>query len=904
MPLTTAPPAGSGSDSADDDHDAERAIEHVAAALRSLSYGGSAPAHASTAADRGADADADDPMLEDGGEVALPAELPLLPTRDLVLFPNMVAPLIVSREASAAAVEEALAAGGDRLVFVCLQRRADDDRPTPASLHAVGTVATIRRTSPMVDGRLKVVVQGLYRARAGHYIAEQPCFRVAPSPFTAVPDGDAPTPDGGTGSVEVQALMRQIQEDLGRYNAAGKLTGAPGLVDLVRDAEPGRADLLSDLLCGNLPMPAGEAQALLEQQDALLRLRLVADHLRKESQVLDMQEGIRARTRDVLSRAQREHFLREQLRQIHNELSGESGDELWELREQIQRAGLSGEARTEADRQLRRLETLPAGGPEAQVIRAHLEWLAELPWQLRSEDRFDLLEARRVLDEDHHGLQTVKERVLEFLSVVRLRQRTQGRDGEGRPAGQILCFAGPPGVGKTSLGRSIARALGRRFVRVMLGGVRDDAEVRGHRRTYVGALPGRLIQGLRQAGTRNPVMLLDELDKLCADSHGDPAAALLEVLDPEQNHAFRDHYLGVPFDLSDVLFIATANDLDRIPRALRDRLEILPLSGYTEEEKLAIAARHIVPRALSAAALSPTYPVAFTHKALRRLITGYTSEAGLRELERQVSAVCRKIAHSIVAREDALAALHTLPGVARQPHLPAIPQRIVVSERTLERYLGPARQPLAVAPSLKTGARPNDLTGSALGLAWTPVGGQVLEIESQWMPGRGELRLTGQLGEVMRESAQTALSYARAHSARLGFADPTVSGREIHIHVPGGAIPKDGPSAGVTLACALVSLLTDTPLRPGLAMTGEVTLRGRVLAVGGIKEKLLAARRAGLREVILPRENGADLRTLPRPLLRALTVHLVEDMGDVLRLALADAPDPRHSKDTLAGPSH
>lgn len=888
MPWTHAPPAGSAPDGrsdrddASDDSDGESAAAHVVAAIRSLSN-----SERSREVDRAPDL----PTEDDGSYAAsLPAELPVLPTRDLVLFPGMVAPVVVGRAASTAAVEQALAGSEDRLIFVCLQRKGDEDHPSAAGLHSVGTVASIRRTSTMVDGRIKVTVQGLCRAQAQRFLSEVPFFVVSPVALSASSDESPPPPDAASSHSEQTALIRQIQEDLGRYCAAGKLTTAPGLVDLARDVDPERIDLLSDLLCGNLPIVAPDAQRLLEERDPLRRLRSVAEQLRKEVLVLDLQEGIRARTRDVLSRAQREHYLREQLRQIQNELAGDGGDDLWGLREQLQKAGLSGEARAESDRQLRRLESLPSGSPESQVIRAHLEWLAELPWQACSEDHFDLLETRRILDEEHHGLDLVKDRILEFLSVVRLRQRVMQRDPELRSTGQILCFAGPPGVGKTSLGRSIARALGRRFVRVMLGGVRDDSEIRGHRRTYVGAMPGRLLQGIRQAGTRNPVVLLDEIDKLVADAHGDPAAALLEVLDPEQNHSFRDHYLGVPFNLSDVLFIATANDIERIPVALRDRLEVLSLSGYTEEEKLAIAARHIVPRALAASALAPTYPVAFTKRALQRLIVGYTCEAGVRALERQLNAICRKIAHSIVAREDALAALATLPGLSRTAALPEVPQRIVISERTLERYLGPPRPSLSIAP-LRRGepSHDKDRVGIALGLAWTPVGGEVLEVESQWMPGRGELRLTGQLGEVMRESAQTALSYVRAHLAAQGLPDPSASGKEVHIHVPGGAVPKDGPSAGVTLAAALVSLLSNQPLRADLAMTGEVTLRGRVLAVGGIKEKLLAARRAGIRDVVLPRANEPDLRALPRPLLRALTLHLVDDMSEVLAIALPNA---------------
>lgn len=693
------------------------------------------------------------------------------------------------------------------------------------------------------------------------------------------------------------ALTTQIKEDLERYVAAGKLSGSPGLLESVRELSPEQSDLLGDLLCGNLPIPLDEAQRLLSDADPLRLLRAAASSLRKEMLVLELQEGIRSKSRDSLSRAQREHYLREQLRQIQGELSGESGDELSELRDKLQRAGLCGEAQREAERQLRRLEGLPSGSAETHVIRTHLEWMAELPWQVKSTEAFDLLEVRRALSEDHDGLEGVKDRILEFLSVLRLRQqaalgssRTSGGAGpseqrRGARLGQILCFVGPPGVGKTSLGRSIGRALGRRFARISLGGVRDDAEIRGHRRTYVGAMPGRLLQGLRQAQSRNPVLLLDEVDKLCADSHGDPGAALLEVLDPEQNGSFRDHYLGVPFDLSDVLFIATANDADRIPSALRDRLELIHLSGYTEQEKLAIATRHIVPRALTDTALLPSHPVAFAPAALRALIRGYTREAGLRELERQLLSICRKIAHTIVVRQDAFSALAALPGVPARTA--GQTQPLTITERAVQKYLGPAtRRPLCDARVAEPSA-----VGRALGLAWTPVGGEVIEVESLAISRRVTqdgpiaLTLTGQLGEIMRESAQAALSFARARAGTgLLEACPT----EIHLHLPAGAVPKDGPSAGVTLACALYSLLTKRPVRGDVGMTGEITLRGRILAVGGIREKLLAAQQLGLKEVIVPRGNEGDLVGLPASLRQHLTIHLVEHMDELLALALLD----------------
>ncbi|HRI50245.1 MAG TPA: endopeptidase La [Pseudomonadota bacterium] len=871
---------------------------------------------------------------------ALPAALPptsaVLPTRDLVLFPYMVAPLMISRSISAAAVQRALATP-ERVMFVCLQRQAEQELPGPTGLHAVGTLATILRVTPLSDGRTKLVVQGLQRARVQEWLEQSPCMVVRPTPLPAreeaLPSAGTTDPRerserteqieraelrsrllGGAGglggepaSVELQALQRQIKEDLDRYARADKVR-APELTELLHGFDETVPERFADLVAANLHIPPAEAQHILETVDVAGRLRLLGAFLRRELQLLDLQEGIRARTKEVLSRAQREHFLSEQLRQIHTELDG-GGDELGELRGQLRAAGMSGEALAEAERQLRRLEAMPAQSPEAQVVRAHLTWLVELPWRAVTEDRFDLGSARRALDEEHADLDAVKQRILEFLSVMRLR-RGAGAGKGGRDAGSILCFVGPPGVGKTTLGRSIARALGRRFVRVQLGGVRDDAEVRGHRRTYVGALPGRLIQGLRQAGTRNPVMLLDELDKLCSDSHGDPAAALLEVLDPEQNSAFRDHYLGVPFDLSEILFIATANSLDRIPPALRDRLEVLPLSGYTDQEKLTIATRHLVPRAIFAAGLAPTYKVRITAPALRTLISRYTHEAGLRERDRQLAALCRKLAHQVVAEECALKGLgaappvgivptHDLPAeAAALPSLtPVVPpgcQLLTVTQKSLTRLLGPPPPTRFTLDPAASAQQPP--VGLCVGLAWTPAGGEVLTVETQSMPGPGGLRLTGQLGEVMRESAQTALSYARAFVTRTGCADPFVQNHELHVHVPAGAIPKDGPSAGVTIACALVSLLAGRPVRPGVAMTGEVTLRGRVLAVGGLKEKLLAAQRAGIHTVLIPRENQPDLASLPRSLTRAVQLILVGNMEELLREALVSGSSAQHTR--------
>jgi ATP-dependent Lon protease len=890
--------------------------------------------------------------------------VPLLPTRDLVLFPGASAPLIVGRSISAAAVDEALRRP-EPLVLVVLQRRSDVETPASGDVHEVGTLALIRRTVRLADGRLKAVVEGLQRVRLGAWMpvatepapqdpdaspalssdlatglatglatdlepgllteramgqrADRALVLVTPEPLpgpgTSLGSGVLGDPRGPLHDAEVLALLRQLREDLQRFARTDKLRSA-SLTELLLDDphEPGpegnEAERFADRVASQLSLPPAEAQRVLEGPSVAARLRQLAAFLRRELQLLELQEDIRTRTRDVLSRAQREHFLREQLRQIHSELEDGRGDEVEELRRQLSRSGAGGEALAEAERQIRRLEQTPPHSAEGQVIRAHLDWLLELPWQVLTQDRFDLAEARRILDEEHHGLLAVKQRVLEFLSVLRLRQKgpASGVRGGAR-LGTVLCLSGPPGVGKTSLGRSIARALGRRFVRVALGGVRDDAELRGHRRTYVGAMPGRLMQGLRQAGARNPVLLLDEIDKLCEGAHGDPAAALLEILDPEQNHAFRDHYLGVPFDLSEVLFIATANSPDRIPPALRDRLELVTLPGYTDDEKLAIAAQHIVPRALLSTGLLPAYPVRFTRPALRALVRDYTREAGVRELERQIGAVCRKLAHQIAEQEAALSPQLSLekltasrPGPAPAggqlllagvgPAVPPSLLRLTVGEPRLRQLLGPSPVP----PRLFNAADAGDeqRVGVALGLAWTPVGGEVLEIETQRMPGTGGLRLTGQLGEVMRESAQAALSFVRGWGAARGLPDPMASGDELHVHVPAGAIPKDGPSAGVTIACALASLISGVAVRGDVAMTGELTLRGRVLPVGGLKEKLLAAERAGVKTVLVPAGSAQQLAALRRP--RSLQVVLVSDMDGLLREALVCAPAAQHTR--------
>ncbi|HEY7956767.1 MAG: endopeptidase La [Polyangia bacterium] len=781
----------------------------------------------------------------------VPAELALLPIRDLVVFPYMVVPLMVSREVSVQAITAALDTP-DRLVLLAAQRDEREEEPEPGAIHTIGTIGMIMRMRKLSDGRIKILVQGLMRARIDGFVRSAPWFQVKVERIE-----DQPDPPVRGAEAETEALLRAVKDDLQKYADGGKAL-SPDLISILGGVDdPGR---LADLVASNLPMKVGIGQPLLEERRPLERLRVVSAILRKEVEILEVQATIQSRAKEEMSRAQREYFLREQLRQIQSELGGgERGGkgEVETLKERVLAVALSSEARAEAERQLRRLDQMHADAVEAGVIRAWLEWLVEVPWGVRTDDNLDLKTARRILDEDHHGLADVKDRILEHLGVLKLtRARAQ------KPSGSILCFVGPPGVGKTSLGRSIARALGRRFQRMSLGGVRDEAEVRGHRRTYVGALPGRVIQGMKQAGSSNPVFVLDEIDKLGADFRGDPASALLEVLDPEQNPTFRDHYLGVGYDLSQVLFIATANATDPIPKALADRLETIHLAGYSEEEKLEIARRHVVPRQREAAGLDDG-ALAFSPAALRAMIADYTREAGLRDLERQVAQVCRKVARKVAEERD--------------NHKSA--PRVTVGPGQLQGFLG--------LPHPRLGrANETDEVGAATGLAWTPFGGEVLRVEAQWMVGRGSLILTGQLGEVMKESAMTALSYARARAASLGLPKTFYAEHEIHIHVPAGAVPKDGPSAGVTMACALVSLLTDRLVKRTVAMTGEITLRGRVLPVGGLKEKLLAAARAGLQTVIVPADNRRDVESMDERALRGLEIVYARVMDDVLAAAL------------------
>ncbi len=769
--------------------------------------------------------------------IEVPESLPLMAVRDIVFFPAMVIPLFVGREASLAALNEALER--DRLIVLSTQKKPEIEDPTPEDLFSVGVIALVMRTLKLPDGRLKVLVQALARANIVEYIQKEPFFKVRIEPIKEAEPGEI--------DIETEALTRSVKETAEKVFALrGQLN--PDLTAILDSLEePGR---LADIIATHLRLKIDEAQELLETLDPLDRLQKLHKILLRELEVATVKAKIQTEAQEEMNRTQKEYFLREQLRAIKRELGevDEHAQEIEEFRERIKRARMPKEVEKEALKQLRRLEMMHPDAAEAAIIRTYLEWLAELPWRKQTKDKLDLKRARKILDEDHYNLEKIKERILEYLAVRKLNPKAKGA---------ILCFVGPPGVGKTSLGRSIARALGRKFLRISLGGVRDEAEIRGHRRTYIGAMPGRIIQGLKQAGTRNPVFMIDEVDKLCADFQGDPAAALLEVLDPEQNNSFVDHYLGVPFDLSRVMFIATANMVDPIPPALRDRMEIIYLSGYSTEEKLIIAKKYLLPRQIKEHGLDFKL-VCLSDDTLLKIIDFYTEEAGLRELERKLAAICRKIALKIAEGQKG-------------------PFRI--SQRNLSKYLGP---PIYI-PELE---QDTDQIGVATGLAWTQYGGEVLYVEALVMEGKGNLILTGQLGEVMRESAQAALSYTRSRAKELGLKPNFYEKYDIHIHVPAGAIPKDGPSAGVTMAVAMISALTKVPISKDIAMTGEISLQGKVLPVGGIKEKALAALRKGITKVIIPEKNVKDLEEIPKGMRRKIEFMPVAHMDEILEKTL------------------
>jgi ATP-dependent Lon protease len=771
----------------------------------------------------------------------MPEQLPLLPVRDTVVFPHMVLPLFVGRPASLAAVKQAMEE--NRLIFLAAQKALVEEEPGKDDIYRTGTVAMIMRMIKLNDGRVKILVQGMTKGRIEEYLREEPFFEVRIAPLSEPEFAELP--------LEVEALMRTVQNQLNQLQAITN-TLSPEVMVVVHNIEdPGG---LADLVVSNLSLKISQAQELLEECDPVERLTQVNDLLNKELELASMQNRIQLQAKEEMGKSQREYFLREQLRAIQEELGGTDAktDDLAELEQKLKDGKLPDEAMTEATKQLRRLEGMQAEAAEYSMLRTYLEWLADLPWQKTTRDNLDLHKARLILDEDHYSLDKVKERILEFLAVRKLKKKLKG---------PVLCFVGPPGVGKTSLGKSIARALGRKFVRVSLGGLRDEAEIRGHRRTYVGALPGRIIQGMKQAGTNNPVFMLDELDKVGgADFRGDPSAALLELLDPEQNHAFSDHYINLPFDLSNVMFIATANIMDPIPSALKDRLEVLRLAGYSSEEKLAIAERFLLPRQLDDNGIKEQ-DVHFSRSALQRMIREYTAEAGLRNLEREIGSICRKVAHRLAEGRKG---------------------PVSITRTNLERFLGPARY-------LAEDKLAENEVGVATGLAWTERGGEILHVEVSTMKGAAKLILTGQLGDVMKESAQAALSYARSHAEELGI-DPGFAERlDIHVHVPAGAIPKDGPSAGVTMATALVSALSGRKIDREVAMTGEITLRGKVLPVGGLKEKVLAAVRAGITIVVIPRQNEKDLVEIPAALRRKVTFVAADNMSQVLERALESA---------------
>lgn len=779
--------------------------------------------------------------LQPPQNVEVPDQLPLLPVRDIVVFPYMVLPLFVGREMSIKAIEAALA--GNRMIFLATQKALDVENPTPDDIHAIGTVGIIMRMLKLPDERIKILVQGIAKAKVTNYIQSDPYYSVR---IDKMPDTKITA-----STLESEAVMRTVKEQIERIVSLGKVLIPDVMVVIENLEEPGR---LADMVASNLGLKVDVTQSVLELPDPIQRLRRVSDILGKEIEVLSMQQKIQAQAKGEMDKTQREYFLREQLKAIQKELGelDERAEEVTEFRKRIADAKMPEKVLKEAEKQLKRLEKMHPDTAESATVRTYLEWMVELPWSKRSKDNLDLKAAARVLNEDHYDLEKVKERILEYLAVRKLKEKMKG---------PILCFVGPPGVGKTSLGKSIAKALGREFVRISLGGVRDEAEIRGHRRTYVGALPGRLIQGMKQAGTANPVFMLDEVDKVGMDFRGDPSAALLEVLDPEQNNAFTDHYLGVPFDLTEVMFITTANLIDPILPALRDRMEIIEIPGYTEEEKLGIAQTYLIPRQLTEHGIT-TKHVKVSDPALRQIITNYTREAGVRNLEREIANVMRKVAKKVAEGKG---------------------QGFPVNPANLHKYLG-------VPKYVPEAELEKDEIGVATGLAWTESGGDVLYIEATAMKGKGHLTLTGHLGDVMKESAQAALSYVRSREKTLNINPDMFSKQDLHIHVPAGAIPKDGPSAGITMATAIASALSGIPVRRDLAMTGEITLRGRVMAIGGLKEKILAAKRAMLTTVILPRRNKKDLEEIPKHILKGIQLHFADTMDDVMKVALRRKP--------------
>jgi ATP-dependent Lon protease len=783
-----------------------------------------------------------DELIEERDQkLQIPSTLPVLLLRDIVVFPYMIAPLFVGREKSKNAIDHSLST--HRMILLLTQKDMEMEDPKREDVYDVGTVALIMRMLKLPDGRVRILAQGLIRAKVESFEEDQPFVQAQVSIIHE--------PDLKDKTIESEALIRNVRNGLEKATSLGKSVPPEVLIIAANVEEMGR---LADLTAANLELKVDEAQKILEIVDPAQRLKRVYELLTKELELLDMQSRISTEAKGEMDKLQRQYFLRQQMKAIQKELGEgtELQEEIKSYQERLAKLKVAEEVKEELEKQISRLAQMHPESAETAVVRNYLDWMFSIPWDKTTVDNLDLRKAKTILDEDHYGLVKIKERILEYLAVRSLSKKIKG---------PILCFVGPPGVGKTSLGRSIARALGRKFIRMSLGGVRDEAEIRGHRRTYVGAMPGRIVQGIRRAGSNNPVFMMDEVDKIGADFRGDPSSALLEVLDPEQNFSFRDHYLGVPFDLSKVMFITTANLLDPIQPAFRDRMEILNLAGYTEEEKLQIALQHLVPKQVKEHALNGKR-IVFTQGAIKKIIALYTREAGVRNLEREIAAVCRKVARKVAEGKKKL--FH-------------------ITSQNVEGYLGPPR-------IFKDQVLTKDQVGVATGVAWTATGGEILFVEVTKMKGKGNLSLTGSLGDVMKESAQAALSYARAHAEEFGVDENFFSENDFHVHIPEGAIPKDGPSAGITIATALISVCTELKVRRDVAMTGEITLRGNVLPVGGVKEKVLAAQRAGVRRMILPLPNKKDLIDIPKKVKKEMEFFFVEGIKDVFEQALIKEP--------------
>lgn len=781
-------------------------------------------------------------MNSNNKQADIPEVLPLLPVRDMVIYPFMSLALFVGRDSSIKAVDKSLSRQ-DRLIFLASQVEASEEAPSSNSIYRVGIVAEIRKMKKLSDGRLKILISGVSRAVINDFVNTEPYFE-AQIQAIETDEPESLTP-------ECESLMRSVRDKVEKIIGLGKLLSPDLLLILDDEKKPG---LLADRIAGNIGLSVNDSQRILEVIDPVERLFLVDELLSHELEV--MKHDIKNRSHEGMSRSQREYFLREQMRAIKNEL-GESqdqkADELEDLRNKVKDVGMPPKVEEDVLKQLGRLERMHPDSSESSMLRNYLDWMVDIPWSKKTEDNLDVNHAQEVLDSDHYELKKVKDRILEFLAVRSLKAEIKG---------PILCLAGPPGVGKTSLGRSVAKAMGREYQRVALGGLKDEAEIRGHRRTYVGAMPGKIIQAMKQAKTKNPVIVLDEIDKLGSDFRGDPSAAMLEVLDPEQNFAFRDNYINHDFDLSEVLFIATANVVENIPAALRDRMEMIHIPGYTENDKLLISKTHLVDRQRDQNGLDAEQ-ISFTDEGIKAIITGYTREAGLRNLEREIGSVCRKVAKLIVTKKA---------------------EKVKITENKVYELMGPPH-------FIKENRIKEDRVGMVTGLAWTQAGGEILYVETLAMKGKSGLTLTGQLGDVMKESAAAAMSYARAHYDILGIDPEWFENNQVHVHLPAGAIPKDGPSAGVTLATAIISLITNTPVRMDLAMTGELTLTGRVLPVGGIREKALAALNQDIKNVIIPLANKRDLEDIPSEFKKKLNFILVDNIDEVLQIALLESPN-------------